>query len=486
MIVWGISAYNHDAAISVVNAYTQRILFASQSERYSKIKNDKDLHSDLIRSALNYGLPDKVVYYENPWLKKARCLLCGQYSKVIEKSPLKRIRKELGNCGIFNYELKYIGHHLSHAGSAYMSPFKEATVLVIDAIGEFDVISIWKYKDNKLEKLKDFTYPNSLGLFYSAFTKYLGLKPNEEEYIMMGMSSYGKPIAKDFIKNEYFNNDFSLKYNLHRGIGNKKYQYADKDIASSVQSIMEEGVLYYAKIARELNNCSNLVYGGGCALNCCINPKLYDIFDNVWIFPNPGDSGSSLGAVLASEQLNIPISNMYLGYNIPRNYPIYDMIKELVDGRGIAPVASGKAEFGPRALGNRSILANPLILNINDRVNEIKKREKYRPFAPVILEEKLDEYFIRRKVKNTKYMQFTLECRDKEKFRSVTNVDGFSRVQTVSYNDNPNLYRLLKEFEFRTGCPMLLNTSLNIKGQPIVNNELDVYAFSKKYNIRVF
>ena len=227
---------------------------------------------------------------------------------------------------------------------------------------------------------------------------------------------------------------------------------------------------------------------GGCALNCVANSIAHMTFDNVWIMPNPGDAGSSVGAVLAHYKTFINWPGAFLGYNIKGRYPTAKVINKLLNDK-ITAVAAGRAEFGPRALGHRSILADPRGDDVKDRVNNIKQREAFRPFAPMIMEEHVDEYFEHlhkpRSVANNPYMQMTMKCKRPDLFPAIVHYDNTSRVQTVNKNDCPNVYNLLKQWYKHTGCPMLLNTSLNIKGKPIVNNELDANQFAKHYGVEV-
>ena len=227
---------------------------------------------------------------------------------------------------------------------------------------------------------------------------------------------------------------------------------------------------------------------GGVALNCVANSELFRWYDNIHIMPNPGDAGSSLGAA-ALEYFNrtgnkVNWQTPYLGYTIAGNYPIQKALASL-EKNEIFGIANGSAEFGPRALGNRSLMADPRGNEIKDRVNSIKHRQKFRPFAPVIMEEFVHEYFEMPNNTVSPYMQFVARCKKPTKFPAIIHHDGTSRVQTVNYEQHPGLYTLLKEFYKKTGCPMLLNTSLNIKGQPIVNDERDAELFAKKYGVPV-
>jgi carbamoyltransferase len=205
-------------------------------------------------------------------------------------------------------------------------------------------------------------------------------------------------------------------------------------------------------------------------------------FDNVWIMPDPGDAGSAIGSVLAYYKKHIKWTGPYLGHNIEGEYPVENVIQELLS-TGLCGVASGPAEFGPRAFGNRSLLADPRGTDIKYRVNEIKQRQQFRPFAPAILEEHAGDYF---EGCTGPYMQFTAQCRFPELYPAIVHADGTSRVQTVGSKDNPGFRRLLEQWYATTGCPMLLNTSLNIKGQPIVNTVEDAVEFEKYYGVKVF
>jgi carbamoyltransferase len=223
---------------------------------------------------------------------------------------------------------------------------------------------------------------------------------------------------------------------------------------------------------------------GGVALNCSANQRIGNYFDNIWIMPCPGDAGSSLGAAALAHGGRINWTNSYLGHNIPGDYPVNAILDELVT-RKIVGVASGRAEFGPRALGNRSLLADPRGPDIKDQVNEIKRRQKFRPFAPVILEEYVDQYFdMPRGFSSSRYMQAVAGCRHPDLFPAIVHHDGSSRVQTVPA-DGSGIRELLEKWFVMTGCPMLLNTSLNIRGEPMVNDRADADRFEREYGVRV-
>jgi len=366
-------------------------------------------------------------------------------------------------------------------------------VVVIDAIGEWDTISIWSAEYNshgyaQYKKLWSQKYPHSIGLFYSAMTKKIGLKPNEDEYILMGMSAYGRTGYATSLQDLYIDNEWTVtfKQNLHIGLDEKFISNLHhSDLAHAAQKVLERLVYNIMRRARDFEWSKNLVYMGGVALNCLANRNLGEYFENIWIMPCPGDAGSSLGAAALAYGRRVNWVNAYLGHNIPGAYPITPILDSLLSD-GICGVASGRAEFGPRALGNRSLLADPRGPNIKDRVNEIKRRQKFRPFAPVILEEMADQYFdFRSGWTNSRYMQSVARCRYTDRFPAICHVDGTSRVQTVP-RDGTGIRELLEKWFMLTDCPMLLNTSLNIRGEPMVNDRADADRFESKYGVKVF
>jgi len=482
--ILGINCLNHDAAVSVVE--DGEILFAAHSERYSRQKNDSLLNDDIMSEAFSYGVPDMVAYYERPWIKKTRQAYAGQWKEVfsLNNVPSVYLKKWIDK------PIKYVDHHESHAAAGfYTCPYDEAAVVVLDGIGEWDVFTIWHGKGNSLKKIYSVKYPHSLGLFYSAMTQRLNLKPCEEEYILMGMSAWGEPNQSKKMYSDFFdkNNTLKLNFNLHKGVGTygQGEGWKDFDIAASTQEVTERILRdVFLKCREILPQCDNLVYMGGVALNCVANSKVVSkIYDNVWIMPSPGDSGSSLGAAAAVYGKRLNWKGPFLGTNIGKKYPIKDLTTCLLEDK-IVGVANGRAEFGPRALGNRSLLADPRGPEIKDKVNEIKRRQKFRPFAPAILEEHAHDYFDM-PVSRVPYMQFIAQCKRPNDFPAICHVDNTSRVQTVSKKDNPGFHNLLTEFHKATGCPMLLNTSLNIKGQPIVNSVKDAQDFENHYNVKV-
>jgi len=483
MITWGISANSHDAALAVFN--DDGLEFASHSERFSGIKNDPHLNNGLIEYAKQYGNPNEVIWYERPFVKTLRQLRAGQGLQLSENN----INRYLETYGI-HAPIRYVDHHLSHAAAGYYtSGFTEACVVSIDSIGEFDTLTVWHGTGVQLKKVYSQSYPNSVGLWYSALTQRIGLKPQEDEYILMGMAAYGDPnrlyhdIKSDFVEL----GDRTLikfKQNLHRGCRDWRPDLHSQqdyfDIAAAAQHVYEDILRWVLGKAAGMVNAQNLVLMGGCALNCSANSIAYDYFKNVWIMPNPGDAGSAIGCVLAHKKLHMEMPHVYLGYNIEGDYPVEQALQELLT-TGIVGVANGRAEFGPRAFGNRSLLADPRGTDIKDRVNAIKQRQRFRPFAPAVLEEHAGVYF---DGPTGPFMQYTAACRDPG-LPAITHRDGTSRVQTVSKNQSSGFRTLLERWYEETGCPILLNTSLNIKGKPIVNNLTDAAEFAKHYGVKV-
>jgi carbamoyltransferase len=489
MNILGISAGFHDAAATVIN--NGEILYAGHAERYSKIKNDPNLNTEMLFELARGRHVDHIAYYETPWKKQLRQLYSGQgieWNKLTTRQVLKQQLR-----GFFSgIPISTHSHHLSHAAAGFQtSPFKKATVVVIDAIGEWDTISIWgaHYADGRAQyhRLWGQRYPHSIGLFYTAMTKAVGLKPMEDEYILMGMAAYGGTQASTLMKMQLLENewDVTFKENLHAGTSwDYAHQFDIMDIASSAQSFCENLIYNVMRRAKDFGWSTNLVYQGGVALNCLANRNLGEYFEKIWIMPNPGDAGSSLGAAALAYGGPIEFKNAFLGTNISGDYPANALLDHLLTDK-IVGVASGRAEFGPRALGNRSLLADPRGPDIKDQVNAIKRRQEFRPFAPIVLEEHVNDYFdLPSGFINTRYMQVVGRCRHPDLFPAIVHRDGTSRIQTVP-QDGSGIRELLEKWYVVTGCPMLLNTSLNIKGEPMVNDRADADRFEKLYNVKV-
>ena len=476
MIKWGVAAGTHDGSLAVVK--DNEILFASHTERYSRKKNDAHLNQEMIEQALSYGQPDIIHWYEDPYKKALRKYKAGQPNKWMNP------RKYLSEYGIQG-EIKYGNHHESHAAAGFAtSKFDSAAVLVIDAIGEFTTTSISLYSADERgkisgRKLYKRIYPQSLGLFYSAITDRVQLKANEDEYILMGMSAYGEPRHV-----EEMSAMLSSGFNFHRGCRNSFPQADHFDLAASAQRVYEQEFIKLLSLTETLAKSDNLVLMGGCALNCLANRHISKFFKNIWVMPNPGDAGSSIGAIAAGERQMLNWKTPYLGEEIKGRYPVKEALSELLENN-IVGVANGRAEFGPRALGNRSLLANPTGKEMQDLVNKIKQRQEFRPFAPVIRQEDVHKYFCVEKDFESPYMQFIVKAKDPEKYPAIVHKDGTSRVQTVTREQHAGLYRLLTQYKKHTGTPMLMNTSLNIKGEPMVNSRKDADLFQKRYGVKV-
>jgi carbamoyltransferase len=472
MIILGVNETSHDASVSLIK--NGEILFAGHSERYSKKKNDWYINDGLIEDALSYGLPDAIAYYEKPLLKASRIFLRGGSGDWKPRFNLDGVPRKL------------FKHHYSHACAGYYtSKFTEAAIVVLDAIGEYNTSTIWVGEGEKIKLKFKQNYPVSFGLFYSAFTKLIGLMPNQEEYIMMGMAAYGdwKKYYKEI--DSYFPKYYEQSYNFHQGITDWGPVINDQDkfdIAAAVQVVYEQRLIEFMSMAKQITGKNNLVFMGGCALNSSANTLLWKIFKDIWIMPNPGDAGSSLGAAAAMYGKHLNWESPYLGHNLGNEYPIDKIIDGLKKDKIVA-VASGRAEYGPRALGNRSILADPRDPDIKDKVNLIKQREQFRPFAPIVLEEFASEWFDMDF--KSPYMQYTVKCIQPDKIPSVVHKDGTSRVQTVGRDQHPGLHMTLKKWYSETGCPVLLNTSLNIKGQPLLNDIMDIEGWELQYGSKI-
>lgn len=439
MRILGVSEGSHDAAWAVIEDGV--ILEAHHVERHTRQKNDKWIPGKLLPAG------DLIIGHENKDRVNNRRAEAGQ--------------KHYPPNIVTNLEYN---HYETHAWAGWATaPFDECDILCVDAIGENETAAVFQVIDKVFYKVWEMQYPQSLGLIYSAVTHALGYKPMEEEYIVMGLAAYGEPI----IDLEYL-----MNRNCHNGI--ERPRGRAEDIAASVQALYEKHLL--ALIDKYCKH-KNLILMGGCALNCVANSKITN--KNIWIMPNPGDAGSALGAAARHFGKKLVWTDPYLGTDIDRPVNANEVARYLVR-HSIAGVANGRAEFGPRALGNRSLLANPC-LDIKDTVNEIKKRDKFRPFAPAILEEYAHKYF---EGPMNEYMQFTAKA--KHDYKSVTHVDGTARVQIVRKNCKSVLRPILEEWYNHTGVPMLLNTSLNIKGQPMVDTWDHAQEFERKYNVKVF
>ena len=471
--------------------------------------------------------------------------------KLFQKNLIiKELKKIFGKKTIWKDRLLFSEHHLSHAASAFFaSPFKKAAILTMDGVGEWTTTSIAIGNENEIKILKEINFPHSLGLLYSAFTYYAGFKVNSGEYKLMGLAPYGKPIFVDTIKNKLIaiKEDGSFKINMSYfdyctglKMTNKKFNdlfggeprkpesnltNKEMNIASSIQVVIEEIIIKIAKNIKKETDLENLCLAGGVALNCVANGKLLKekIFKNIWIQPASGDAGGALGAALAVYYLMLgnkrvidknrdSMKGSFLGPSYSNNQIENILLKskaqysklntkEIVEkvsedlkmGKAIGWM-QGRMEFGPRALGGRSIIADPRSPNMQKLLNlKVKYRESFRPFAPSILREHLSEWFeleqdspymlLVADVKDTKIIKMTDDEKKlfgidklnivRSNIPSVTHVDYSARIQTVHKDTNPIYYDLINKFNKLTDCPIIINTSFNIRGEPIVCSPQD-------------
>ena len=533
--ILGISAYFHDSAAALVK--DGKVIVAIQEERLTRKKQDSRLPVKaakfcLEQAGISINEVQKIAYYEKPFQKFER-LLETQISfypqaffpfRKTVKSWLREklwvphnIRKELG----FKGEFFYAGHHESHAAAAcYASPFNEAAFLTLDGVGEWACASFGTFENNEVKQIAQQNYPHSVGMLYSAFTQYCGFRVNSGEYKLMGLAPYGTPQYVDLIKDNFvtISDDGSIELNLkyfkfHRGMRmiNSKFEAVMgkpalkpekhistfyKDVAASIQEVLEEIVLKTAQHIKDRTGKEYLCYGGGVALNCKANQRLMEsgIFEEIFIYSASGDAGGAVGTALlcanqdASREIEIVPS--YLGksfgsdeietalethkvtYSELDDDSVLEQTAELMNSGSVVAWFQGRDEMGPRALGNRSILANPSDVEMRDRINEmIKFREQFRPFAPVVMEDQAQDFF--KNVRNANEMLFTFDAVNAEKIAACVHQDGSARVQTVNAHQNKRLYDLLSKFQEKSGVPVLINTSFNRRGEPMVHSPED-------------
>ncbi len=450
-------------------------------------------------------------------------------------------------------KIHFSEHHFSHAASAfYPSPFKESLILTIDGVGEWPTTTVAVGKDNNITILKEIHFPHSIGLLYSAFTYYIGFKVNSGEYKVMGLAPYGQPKYKDIIMKELIDlkEDGSFRLNMNYfnyatglTMTNEKFSklFAHKvrnpdkdlltqfhmDIAASIQDVTEEIILKLVSSVSKETKIKNLCMAGGVALNCVANGKIAkkNVFDNLWFQPASGDAGGSLGAALAfwhhelnnkrnisafkdgmsgsflgpsysNEQVKKSLNNLGAKYKQVEDDELINTVAHELKNQKIIGWFQGRMEFGPRALGCRSILADPRSDTMQKDLNlKIKYRESFRPFAPSILRENLHKWF--ELDCDSPYMQLVCDIKENKKIPmtkkdetlfgieklnikrssipAVTHVDYSARIQTVHSDTNLKYYNLLKKFNELTGCPILVNTSFNVRGEPIVCTVEDAY-----------
>ncbi len=306
MIYWGINALNHDASIAVFE--NEKLLWHRLSSEFTGVEHDGLLNPDIIKEAKSFGNPDEIYWYERPLVKKTRQLYAGQYKSAFNIYEIPSIY--LKQYDIKNIPIKYVSHHLSHAAAGFFtSPFERCAVVVLDAIGEWESASIWVAQGNSLVKFWSKSYPNSLGLFYSAFTELIGLEPTKEEHKLQSLSEEGNPKKYKKKIESYFSGPCELTKNLHCGVldWNKepKSRKDRSDVAAAVQEVFEDQVTEIMSMAKEWTQSRNLVFMGGCAMNTKVRKKMENMWDDIWTLYPPGDSSSAIGAVLAEKKFKI-------------------------------------------------------------------------------------------------------------------------------------------------------------------------------------
>jgi len=546
MYTLGISCYYHDSSAAILK--DGKVIAAVEEERFSRKKFDDGFPNMAIdwclkESGISPKNLDSVAFYDKPILKFERLLdnyiavaPRGLYSflDVIPKWLHKRlwVKDEISkHLKDFNGEIIFPEHHMSHAAHAFFtSPFDEAAILTVDGVGEWTTASFGTAHDTTIKLTNDIRWPHSVGLFYSAFTYFLGFKVNEGEYKLMGLSAYGKPKYYDLImenlvdvKNDgsihlnmkYFsftydkvmtNQKFSGLFGIPPRKEDSKAEQIHYDIAASVQLVLEDILLKIVNHIHKKTDMTNLCFGGGVALNGVANYRILKEgpFENLHIPPSPGDGGSAIGCAqylyychdknkrMMEDGVERIKNNIFVGpshsndeiksfldinkidYKFLETNSLLQTVAKLIVEGNVVGWYQGKMEWGPRALGNRSIIADPRNVKMKDILNEkIKHRESFRPFAPCILEEYTSEYFD--VDVPSPYMLLVAPVKKPEKIPAVTHVDGTARLQTVSKNINLLFYNLITEFYKITGIPVLINTSMNVRGEPIVNTPEQAY-----------
>jgi len=539
MIKLGISAFYHDSAAAII--VNGKVLAAVEEERFTGVKHDnsfpyKSINFCLNEAGIKINSINEVHWYENPLKKDDRVktifnkrpfrtfFLRQRYNKDKKVNSPKNLLKSLGYSG----KIIYHDHHYSHSAfSFFTSPFRNAAILSVDGVGEWETVSISYGNENNIKKLYSDNFPHSLGMLYSTITSFLGFKPNEGEYKVMGLAPYGDA-SKYYDKlNVIFNQS---KQELHIYQKYFTWEYSDKimftkklcrllelpprmpgetltqdhkDLAASLQKIYEERFSLLLLKAKKLTGSTNICLSGGCAYNGVANVLAYNFFDSVYIPFAPSDAGSAIGACLdkhveISPYLGPSFKNRWVKLLLDKNKSkLYSFrlkedslvknVSELIASQKIVAWYQGKMEFGARALGNRSILASPKDPKMREKLNFIvKKREGFRPFAPSVPLEEASKFFdIKEPVP---YMNIVVKTKVNY-LPAATHIDGTSRVQTVTEKSNPLYYKLLKEVGRLTGLPVVLNTSFNLKDQTItltpaqaiqrfINSDIDVLVIN--------
>lgn len=547
MNILGISCFYHDSAACLLQdgkviaaASEERFTRKKHDQEFPANAIDYCLRE----GGITADELDYVGFYDKPFLKFERILYTyvatfpKSFPSFVKAIPLwlkqklwipHLIRKHLDYQG----EILFIEHHMSHAASSFLvSPFQEAAILTLDGVGEWATATHAVGRDRDIEIMKEIRFPHSLGLLYSAFTYYLGFKVNSAEYKVMGLAPYGEPkymkeinelitVVEDgsFKTNmKYFSYDYGLTMTnkrFHELFGapprkpEEKLEQRHMDIARSVQQITEEIVLRMVNQIHKETGLENLCMAGGVALNCVANGRVIreTPFKNLFIQPAAGDAGGAVGVAsyihhhildnprtfvwdhtflgpgFTEKEIQDYLDEIGAPYLRLERDELLKSVAKLIDEQKVIGWFQGRMEFGPRALGNRSIIADARNPKNKDVVNlKIKFRESFRPFAPTILEDHSEEYF--ELDRPSPYMLLVAQVRENNRtIPSVTHVDGSARIQTVNRNENPLYYDLIEEFYRQTNCPVIINTSFNVRGEPIVCTPQDAFACFMRTNM---
>ncbi len=548
MYVLGISCFYHDASVALLK--DGKVVAAAQEERFTRKKNDISFPKNAIEFCLkNQNITikdvDYIGFYEKPLLKFERLLhqhlemFPNSWKTFIKNIPLwftekLRVLKFIRKLG-YKKSVFFVHHHMAHAASFLMSPFEKAAILTIDGVGEWTTTTYGYGNGNEITLLKEIQFPHSLGLLYSTITAYLGFSVNNSEYKVMGLSAYGNMNKKtnpyyEKLKQvidvkedgsyrldmDYFVYHYGNKMPSEKLCGllegdirktNEELIQRHKDIAAALQLLIEEVIIKILHFLYKETKSENLILSGGVALNSVCNGKIlkHTPFKNVWIQPDPGDGGTSLGAAqyvyntILGNTRNYVLENAYLGpafsqmeikKNLDEHFIQYTKFKnsqqlikkiaQLIYENKVIGWFQGKMEWGPRALGARSILANPCNPHAKELLNvKVKHRERFRPFAPVVCKEDATKYFEcdspLPSPTDFMLMVYSIKKEWKKKIPSVVHVDGSGRLQTITKKQNSLYYSLIKEFGKLSKIPIIINTSFNIRGEPIVCSPYDAY-----------